>query len=183
MSAALCAETRAGMLSASGSPMTIASTPARIEYTPFAVGQLSAYPDSASELDLGDQLTIPPEQVLDGMPRFRVRLIHMTSDEKYPTVLWDCTAGKFRWFFDCDEVVHILDGEVIVHEDNGRVSTLRAGDTALFPKGVTNVWEVPSYVRKLAVHRLSAPSPLERLKQSLSGIKKTAKGALARLTL
>ena len=108
---------------------------------------------------------IEPSWILEGAPIARLKVLHAASDQRYVVALWDCTAGRFRWHFNADEVVHILDGEVSVTDEDGGERILRPGDTALFPKGSTNVWHVPRYVRKMAVNRYDRPSPVEWMKQ------------------
>ena len=44
-----------------------------------------------------------------------------SSDGRVSTGLWDCQAGVFEVKVGCDEVVHILDGEVNV-TSNGAAS-------------------------------------------------------------
>jgi hypothetical protein len=74
--------------------------------------------------------------------------------------VWECTAGKFKVDFALDEIVHILDGEVIVHEDGeGDAYTLRAGDAAYFPMGLVTHWHVPRFVRKFFVVRVPGGNP------------------------
>ncbi|MDB4975645.1 MAG: hypothetical protein JWN48_3986 [Myxococcaceae bacterium] len=116
------------------------------------------------ETDL-NEVPIDPSWILEGEPVSRVKLLHAAPDAKYTVALWECNAGKFRWYFGYDEVVHILDGEVVVREDDGTERTLRPGDVALFPKGTTNVWSVSSYVRKMAINRYHKPTPRELVRQ------------------
>jgi len=96
---------------------------------------------------------IPPENVLDGEPVARTCNLSQSDDQGLSMNLWDCTAGRFRWNYYGDELAHILEGEVHVTEETGEVTVLQAGDTAHFPAGARTVWEVPEYVKKLAVHR------------------------------
>ena len=120
----------------------------------------------AGHTDL-DPAPIDPSWILEGAPIARIKFLTAAPDERYVVALWDCTAGRFRWYFGYDEVVHILEGEVIVREDDGAERTLGPGDIALFPKGSTNVWHVPRYVRKIAVNRFHRPGPVELAKQVL----------------
>ncbi len=106
-----------------------------------------------------DPAPIKPDWILEGKPVARAKTLTVAPDENFSSALWDCTAGTFRWHFRSDELVHILEGEVTVKSDDGTSRTLRPGDVALFPKGLTNVWHVPRYVKKLAVHR-SQEDPL-----------------------
>ena len=89
-----------------------------------------------------------------------------SSDGRVSTGLWDCQAGVFEVKFGCDEVVHILDGEVNV-TSNGAVQTLRAGDVAFFHEGLTTTWDVPRYVRKVWFHRNDKPTVRKRVSYKL----------------
>jgi uncharacterized cupin superfamily protein len=40
-----------------------------------------------------------------------------------------------RWHYAVDETVHIISGEVIVTDEQGRVHRLGPGDMAFFPAG------------------------------------------------
>ncbi len=73
-------------------------------------------------------------------------------------MVWDCTAGKFRWFFGGDEIVHIIEGEVIVSGDGAPRAYPQARDAALFRAGTWATWHVPHYVRKHAICRDSLPT-------------------------
>lgn len=96
---------------------------------------------------------IPSDQILDGSPVARSCDLSISSDRALSTNLWDCTAGRFNWIYGADEVVQILEGEVRVTDHTGARTVLTAGSTAHFPAGTRMVWEVPSYVKKLATHR------------------------------
>ena len=112
-----------------------------------------------------DELTpapITPEHVRAGAPEGRSLRLSESPDGRLVTDLWDCTAGVFDWYFDADEIAHILDGEVRVAEDSGRVVVLRTGDVAQFRRGAHTVWTVPRHVRKLAVNRRLALPLSER---------------------
>jgi uncharacterized protein len=101
---------------------------------------------------------IRPEWILEGAPVARARPVAVTADDHFSSTVWDCTAGRFRWQFRSDEIVHILEGEVHVTDEAGRERALVPGDVALFSRGTTSVWRVPRYVKKLAIHR-SAEDP------------------------
>jgi uncharacterized cupin superfamily protein len=108
---------------------------------------------------------IAPDTVLDGAPIARSTEITRSPDGRISTHLWDCSAGRFRWYFWTDEIVHILDGEVHIDDEAGQAFVLRAGDVAHFHEGSSAIWHVPDYVRKLAFHR--APSLPRRLARKL----------------
>lgn len=96
---------------------------------------------------------IPESDVIEGAPQTRSHDLHRAHRGGVTMNYWDCTAGRFRWHYAGDEMVQILEGEVHVTDEDGRTTTLRAGDTAHFHAGTTLHWDVPEYVRKLAFHR------------------------------
>ncbi|AVO45741.1 cupin domain-containing protein [Phreatobacter cathodiphilus] len=114
---------------------------------------------SLADLDL-DAAPIRPEWVLEGRPVARCRHWSDSSDGTTSAMVWDCTAGTFRWYFGGDEIVHIIEGEVVVSGDGAPARTLRPGDAALFRAGTWATWHVPHYVRKHAICRDSLPSAI-----------------------
>ena len=110
---------------------------------------------------------IPAAQVLGGDPRARSCGLHASRTGGVSMNLWDCTAGRFRWHFAGDELIQVLEGEVHVTDSVGTVHTLRAGDTAHFASGSSTTWEIPDYLKKLAVHRSPATLPDRLLSKAM----------------
>lgn len=105
---------------------------------------------------------IGPESIVAGEPRARASVEAKSPDGLLATGLWDCTAGVLDIHFRCDELVHIVEGEVLVRCD-GRSLHLLPGHVAYFPRGVVALWEIPEYVKKAYVHRYPPrPSLLRR---------------------
>ncbi|MET5021170.1 cupin domain-containing protein, partial [Burkholderia pseudomallei] len=73
--------------------------------------------------------------------------------------VWDCTAGRFNWYIDCDETSHVNEGEVIDSSDGDAPRTLRAGDAAQFYAGSRTEWHVPKYLPKHAILRPHIAGP------------------------
>ena len=103
---------------------------------------------------------INPDWVLEGDPQIRSTWWSSDTDGLAGNFVWDCTAGRFRWYFGSDETVHIIEGEVEVSADGVPPTWLRAGDSAIFRTGTWATWYVPTYVRKHAVVRTNLPWPL-----------------------
>ena len=93
---------------------------------------------------------IPREWILEGQPVARNRHIASSTDGLGSTCMWDCTAGRFNWFYGVDETVYLLEGSITVVDRTGQVTHLTAGDTFFFPQGTQFEWTVPAYVRKIA---------------------------------
>jgi uncharacterized protein len=120
-----------------------------------------------------DDLTaadIDPTWVVEGTPKARVKHLVAAPDGALAIALWDCTAGKFDWYFAGDEFVHILAGEVTVRDGDGRTRVLRPGDIAYFPAGMRSLWHVHEYVKKLAIFRFNRPSFTFRARRKLSSL-------------
>lgn len=112
---------------------------------------------STTRMDFG-ATPLPPAWIKEGNPVARSIPLAKAADGNLSCGLWDCQAGKFTFIYSCDEIVHILEGEVIV-EEKGATYTLKAGDAAFFPEGLETVWTVPKYVKKFAIFR-SVSEPL-----------------------
>ena len=111
---------------------------------------------------------IEPSWIKKGAPVARALTLSQSPDSLLTAGLWDCTAGTFTWIFGCDEIVHIVDGEVRVREGD-TIQVLVPGTVAYFPRGLETVWEVPRYVKKAFV--LRAPPPPSRLHRALAAVK------------
>lgn len=62
---------------------------------------------------------INPGWVLEGNPEARNKFLLGSADGTAPTWLWDCTAGRFNWFYDVDETVYLIEGCVIIKDHAG----------------------------------------------------------------
>src|SRR5579871_1047996 len=96
---------------------------------------------------------IRPAWILEGNPIARNKFLFVTEDRQLRTLVWDCTAGRFNWFYDEDETVYIMQGSVTIRRGDGTVVTLQPGDLAFFHQGSSAEWTVDRYVRKLAYLR------------------------------
>jgi uncharacterized cupin superfamily protein len=106
---------------------------------------------------------IEPAWVLAGTPRARSGCHSTNTDGWAATHVWECSAGRFRWYFGVEETVLILDGEVRVTDERGRSQRLTPGTVAYFPCGSWWVWDVPVSVRKLSFNRRSVGLPARAL--------------------
>ena len=114
--------------------------------------------------------------ILGGEPVARVALLSSSADGTASTYYWDCTAGRFNWYYAFDETLHILEGSVKLKAPSGNSQLVVAGDTIFFPAGSQAEWTVDKYIRKLAFCRTPLPSYLisardvgRRLKRLLNG--------------
>lgn len=113
-------------------------------------------PDAVTPESWVDSPIHPPD-ILEGTPQAATFTYAASGDGGMTVGLWRCTAGRFKWYFQCDEVVRILEGEVRVIVD-GREHHLQKDSLAFFGVGTLSEWTVPHFVQKEFFHR--HPSPL-----------------------
>ena|ERR1700704_4340958 len=102
---------------------------------------------------------IYPNWILEGTPVARNHVLSTSADGTASTLIWDCTAGRFNWFYDVDETIYVMQGGVVITDGAGVARRLSAGDTIFFPAGARAEWYVEDYIRKIAFCR----APLPRL--------------------
>lgn len=114
--------------------------------------------------------------ICEGNPVARVAQLSRSKDQTTTTVVWDCTAGKFDWTYDCDETIHIIEGSIVLSDDGNPPKRLGPGDVVFFPKGAQVSWQVDGYVKKVAILRKVIPNPANVVLKVLRQIKRTIKG-------
>jgi uncharacterized cupin superfamily protein len=114
--------------------------------------------------------------ILAGKPVARVALLSSSADGTASTYYWDCTAGKFNWYYGFDETLHILEGSVMLKAPSGSSRLVVAGDTIFFPAGAQAEWTVDSYIRKLAFCRTPLPSYLVSARDVARRVKRLMNG-------
>ena len=115
----------------------------------LAVGQFALNPSP-----------IHPEWVIEGNPIARNKVLSSSADGTASTLIWDCSAGRFNWFYDVDETIYVIEGGVVIRDAGGAARRLSAGDTIFFPAGVRAEWHVEDYIRKIAFCRVPLPRPI-----------------------
>jgi uncharacterized cupin superfamily protein len=100
--------------------------------------------------------------IKSGNPTTRSRRVVLVDDADFSGTIWETTAARFEWHYGPDELVWIVEGEVEITSASGRTFTARAGDAFFVPGGQVLQWNVPVYVKKLALNAVHVP-PLRRL--------------------
>jgi uncharacterized cupin superfamily protein len=131
----------------------------------FATGQMTLGP-----------APITAAWILEGTPTARNKFLAQSADNTASTYVWDCTAGKFNWFYDIDETICLVEGSVIIRDHRGATRKLVAGDTAFFPAGSSAEWTVEEYVRKIAFLRQPLPKSVQRAKRVYRALKRLFTG-------
>jgi uncharacterized cupin superfamily protein len=114
--------------------------------------------------------------ILEGNPVARIELLSSSADGTANTYFWDCTAGRFNWFYSFDETLHILEGSVTLKDPAGTSRLAVAGDIVFFPAGSQAEWAVDRYIRKLAFCRIPLPNSLAFARSIARRIKRAVRG-------
>ena len=122
---------------------------------------------------------IPADWILEGSPVARVRLLSGSTDGKGSTVMWDCTAGRFNWFYDIDETVCVMQGSAVLKDTDGKTYRLREGDTFFFARGTRYEWTVSSYIRKVAFIHVPMSRTMLRLRRAYKALKRIVRPSAA----
>jgi hypothetical protein len=100
---------------------------------------------------------IEPSWIIEGYPIARNALLSRSEDGTASTIVWECTEGKFDWYYDIDETIHILEGSIVLESDTMKPTKFGPGDVVFFKKGAHARWHVQGHVRKLAFCRATQP--------------------------
>jgi uncharacterized cupin superfamily protein len=100
---------------------------------------------------------IEPSWVIEGKPEARSCALSQSADGLASTMVWQCTDGKFNWFYDFDETILILEGSIVLENDAMRPTRYGPGDVVFFRDGAHAKWHVEGHVKKLAFCRKTQP--------------------------
>ena len=116
---------------------------------------------------------IEPSWIIEGNPVAQSSLLSKSADGQAWTVVWQCSEGKFNWYYELDETMLILEGSIVLENDGMRPTRYSAGDVIFFKKDAHAKWHVEGYVRKLAFCRRTQPALLGFALRALSKIKRS----------
>jgi uncharacterized cupin superfamily protein len=115
---------------------------------------------------------IVPSWIIEGNPVAQWCVLSKSADGLASTMVWECTEGKFNWYYDFDETVLILEGSIVLENDAMRPTRYVAGDVIFFKNGAHARWHVEGRVRKLAFCRTTQPLLLGFALRAINKIKR-----------
>ena len=122
---------------------------------------------------------INPAWVLEGHPRTEAAEIAHTDDGTTSVYVWQTSAARFDWFYDSDEIVTVIDGEVFVDDHVHGARRLGPGDVAFFPAGARTTWRVPDHLRKIATLKRPVPVLVSAVRRWFRAVKDMIKPSQA----
>jgi uncharacterized cupin superfamily protein len=100
---------------------------------------------------------IEPSWIIEGHPEARSCLLSQSADGLASTMVWECSEGRFNWYYDFDETILILEGSIVLEGDAMPATRYVAGDVIFFRDGAHARWHVEGRVKKLAFCRKTQP--------------------------
>ncbi len=101
---------------------------------------------------------IEPSWIIEGNPVAQSCVLSTSADGLASTMVWECSEGRFNWYYDFDETVLILEGSIVLENDSMPPTRYVAGDVVFFRDGAHARWHVEGRVRKLAFCRKTQPA-------------------------
>jgi uncharacterized protein len=116
---------------------------------------------------------IEPSWIIEGNPLAQSAVLSQSADGLASTIVWQCRAGRFDWYYDFDETILILEGSIVLESDTMPPTRYGPGDVIFFKDGAHARWHVEDHVKKLAFCRKTHPVLLSFALRVLSRIKRT----------
>jgi uncharacterized cupin superfamily protein len=116
---------------------------------------------------------IEPTWVIEGNPFAQSSVLSKSADGTASTMVWQCSEGKFNWYYDFDETILILEGSIVLENDAMRPTRYGPGDVIFFKDGAHARWHVEGHVKKLAFCRKTQPILLGFALRAFSKIRRT----------
>jgi uncharacterized cupin superfamily protein len=115
---------------------------------------------------------IEPSWIIEGNPVAQSSVLSKSADGTASTMVWQCSEGKFDWYYDFDETILILEGSIVLESDSMPPTRYGPGDVAFFRDGAHARWHVEGHVKKLAFCRKTQPVLLGFALRVLAKIKR-----------
>jgi uncharacterized protein len=116
---------------------------------------------------------IEPSWIIEGNPVAQWCVLSKSADGLASTMVWECSEGRFNWYYDFDETIMILEGSIVLESDTMRSTRYGPGDVIFFRNGAHARWRVEGRVRKLAFCRTTQPFVLGFAMRAFNKIKRT----------
>jgi uncharacterized protein len=116
---------------------------------------------------------IEPSWIIEGNPLAQASDLSTSADGMATSIVWQCSEGKFNWYYDFDETILILEGSIVLENDTMSPTRYGPGDVIFFRRGAHAKWHVEGHVRKLAFCRTTQPFLIGLALRVINKIKRT----------
>jgi len=129
--------------------MTYADPNAAVPQIDSAEGGVRVLDAAALAAGMGRMESTEPLVIVGENPVQHDNILFTNDAENYFVGMWDSTAfdsemRPFPWH----EMVHLLEGEILVTEADGSSHRFAAGDVFFIPEGTVCKWQASGYVKK-----------------------------------
>ena len=115
---------------------------------------------------------IEPSWIIEGNPVAQGAMLSKSADGLASTMVWQCSEGRFDWYYDFDETILILEGSIVLENDDMPPTRYGPGDVVFFKDGAHAKWHVEGHVKKLAFCRKTQPVLLGLALRALCRVKR-----------
>src|SRR6202171_2490504 len=116
---------------------------------------------------------IEPSWVIEGNPFAQSSVLSKSADGTASTMVWQCSDGKFNWYYDFDETILILERSIVLENGTMHPTPYGPGDVSFFRDAAHAKWQVEGNVQMLAFCRRTQPVLLGFALRVISKIKRT----------
>lgn len=92
-----------------------------------------------------------PETLVAGNPEQSLRNHYSSPCEKFSAGVWESAVGQWQVDYTEHEYIEILQGVLVLRDEEGNAKTVSAGDRLVVPAGFKGTLEVLEPVRKVYV--------------------------------
>ncbi|MFQ2443791.1 cupin domain-containing protein [Aeromonas caviae] len=93
----------------------------------------------------------PPERIRAGTPSQTAWNHYSDPSQQFHVGFWACEPGCWAVHYTEHEYCQMLEGEAVIHDEQGGRLHLKAGDQFVIPAGFVGQWETLTPCRKLYV--------------------------------
>jgi uncharacterized protein len=91
------------------------------------------------------------EKILAGNPAQLIWHCYDNKDKTFGAGIWEGEPGSHKVSYTEEEVCYLLEGEVVVADEDGNQIVLMKGDMFAIPAGFSGVWTTIEKAKKLYV--------------------------------
>lgn len=99
----------------------------------------------------GERYLPRPERLISGHPEQSAHNQFCSANGQFNAGIWESQPGRWQVVYSEDEYCEILSGQSLIHDQNGHVKVVQAGDRFVIPAGFTGIWEVVTTCKKVYV--------------------------------
>lgn len=94
----------------------------------------------------------PAHKCVSGQPLQTYQNYYKSEDGNLAAGIWSCEVGTFTVNFTEHEYIHILNGTIIIKDNNGQELRLTSGMHVVIPQGFQGTWQIVEAATKVFVN-------------------------------